>query len=243
MNDKTVKLLIGIPSGGTQKTLFSQSFMNCYNYTSQFTDINISIRIEIAPYICRNRCEIVEVALENGHDFVLFLDNDMMIPPETIVRLLQHDVDVVTTNYVTKNIPARFMAVLENTMIKTGDQTGLEQVDLAPTGTMLIKTDVFRKIKKPFFFVAPKAETISDAMAKFLKEEYDWLPCSAGEDYWFCHLCKLAGIKVWIDHDLSRIVSHIGDYPYSYINGWDTKDYTQQRLSAANPNTAFILRK
>jgi hypothetical protein len=69
------------------------------------------------------------------------------------------------------------------------------QVDIAGTGFMLIKREVFDKVKAPWF------------------ECYD--KGMAGEDVYFCAKCKDAGVKVWVDTALH--LGHIAT-PYTVTN-------------------------
>ena len=37
-----------------------------------------------------------------------------------------------------------------------------------------------------------------------------------GEDVYFCTMARVHGFEVWVDHDLSKEVTHIGQFEY----GW-----------------------
>jgi hypothetical protein len=36
-----------------------------------------------------------------------------------------------------------------------------------------------------------------------------------GEDWNFCQACEKAGINLYIDHDVSKLVGHVGLYEYT----------------------------
>ena len=36
-----------------------------------------------------------------------------------------------------------------------------------------------------------------------------------GEDWAFCEACEKAGIPIFIDHDVSKLVGHVGNYEYT----------------------------
>lgn len=200
------KVLIAVPSGGSQKTVFTTYLMNLL-LRERSRGLDVDLTQNIVPYIDWNRIALAEYAYKNKYSHMLFLDNDMVFPLDILERLLAHDVDVVTTNYVTKGIPARFMALGEDgeQVVTGGDSTGLEEVMLAPTGTMLIRVDVFRKIEKPWFGTNREK--------------------GIGEDYWFCVRCRERGIKVYVDHDLTKEVGHVGDYTYTWKDVYRTDSY------------------
>ena len=191
----------------------------------------------ISPYICRNREGLAKVAVDEGYDYLMFFDNDMVFPESIIEEFMGHmergGVGVVTTNYVTKEIPARYMCVGDGGEVKTGlESTGLEAVMYAPTGTMLIDVELLKRVRRPWFFVAPKRSEGGE-LAEFLAAEYGWRHEHGGEDYWFCNQVRQMGEKVWCDHDMSKRVSHVGDYTYTFVDGMRKDNYTANAYALA----------
>lgn len=256
------KVFIGVPSGGSESTLFSTLLMgiwvNSNNPNSSDSNSNsnsnpeLTIEKVLSPYICRNRNDLVRLAREEGATHLMFMDNDMLLPHDVIARLLSADKGVVCGNYVTKAVPARPMCIgFEGEYIYSMPKSeGLERVYKAPTGCMLIKMEVFDKVATPYFHVPPRHLDIyseeeiegrgSDnnlpmhpSHAWYL-EQYDWniWKNAGGEDYWFTHNCHRAGVEVWVDHDLSKDISHMGSYPYSMIDAARKDNYTENRFSA-----------
>lgn len=197
------KILIGIPSGGSSQDTFNICLRNLENYMHQRQYIVETI-YQISPYIDWNREALAECAVERGYDYLFFLDNDMVFNSNILEELLKHDVDVVTTNYITKEEyqTPRFMCIdrENNNVPTTAEKEGLEQVYLAPTGTMLIKTSVFPKLEKMWF------DTIRDN--------------GIGEDFFFCLRCDDAGIPVYCDHTLSKQVGHRGAWTYTWQDAY-----------------------
>jgi hypothetical protein len=67
-------------------------------------------------------------------------------------------------------------------------------------GAMLIKASVFERLPKPWFQIC-------------------YLPTAGmylGEDIYFCKLAQAHQIKVWVDHDLSKEVRHIGVVEFNH---------------------------
>jgi len=127
----------------------------------------------------------------------------MRFPPNLLERLLSHDKDVVACNYATRRLPVKTVAFSDFAELKcvySGDKTGLEEVDAVGMGAMLIKTEIFKKLPLPWFSIS-------------------YLPSGnmyIGEDIYFCKLAQANGMKVYVDHDLSKDVKHIGVMEFTH---------------------------
>jgi hypothetical protein len=100
----------------------------------------------------RNAC--VHDALKSNADYVLFVGDDVLCPPDTFKRLWAHkEADMVTGVYWTKEYPS--LPYLWNGLIKGPylDWKAGEyfQVDFAGCDCLLVNTDVFRNIPEPWF--------------------------------------------------------------------------------------------
>ena len=148
--------------------------------------------------IADQRMKLVRMALDGGADYLLFLDSDMRFPANVVHQLLKHDLLIVAANYATRRIPVKTVAFknfqkLEYVTSGEGS-TGLEEVDAVGMGCMLVEADVFRAMPMPWFQIGYSP---------------DW-KAFIGEDMYFCREAQKAGFKVYIDHDLSKQVRHIG---------------------------------
>lgn len=143
------------------------------------------------------RCKIAETAVQLGSDWLLFLDDDHILPPDLVYRLMSHGKDVVGAlafrrvapfgpcvfSWQTNQEDGKLMVVDRPDLIRKG----LQRVDAIGFAAVLIKCDVFKRLGPPPWF---KVDEV-------------------GEDLHFCDLCAQAGIDVWCDTDL--IVPHIND--------------------------------
>jgi len=156
--------------------------------------------------LSESRQNISKSAVEAGADWVLFVDSDMRFPKYTIERLIAHDVDVVSVNCSKRKRPVGPTARKKNGHISGESQSiwpdkdvhGLEQVETVGFGVILIRASVFKRLGWPWF-CQPWVENVQR-----------WV----GEDIYFCGRCQEAGIPIYIDHDLSWEVRHIGDYEF-----------------------------
>lgn len=143
----------------------------------------------------RNVC--VEAAMNNAKaDYIMFLDSDMLFPMNTIDRLLAHGKDIVGATYVRRGYPFDNLGHALHDRERNAD-TGLIEMTHIPTGILLVKMDVFRKLKPPYF----RFET-DEAEGKV-----------RGEDFVFSEMTRKLGFRLWCDIDLSKEIGHI----YTYI--------------------------
>lgn len=132
-----------------------------------------------------------------GATHILWLDADMTFPSDTAFRLLKHDKDIVAANYVTRVSPSRPTAKRDGQCVSSHDAHGLEAVDHVGMGVFLMKTSVVPSLPSPRFWYSTPTET---------------------EDVYFCRLLRAAGLDIWIDHDLSKEVGHVGQFTYREQN-------------------------
>jgi hypothetical protein len=106
--------------------------------------------------IAHGRNSSVQLALDGGASHVLFVDSDMKLPPDALVRLLSHEVDIVGATYNRRVKEAdgsyrtlgKFLTPSEG---GAGVQGVLHEAQLLPGGVMLVKADVYRALGWPWY--------------------------------------------------------------------------------------------
>ena len=145
--------------------------------------------------IFTQREKLVDEALEWGADYVLWVDSDMRFPANTIEIMLARNVPILGVNATTRREPVMPTAMnlkldrSDNdvkqvwTKIESRGKNGIEQVTAVGFGVTLIKTDVFKKLPKPWHDVI-------------------WTDHGnvIGEDASFCVKCLEQDIPVFVDH-------------------------------------------
>lgn len=145
---------------------------------------------------------IVEHALEIGYDYILWVDSDMILPKNTLLRLLSHNKDIVSGVYSYKVINGENAVVkrysktdedtYEDVSLKEIRETKeLMLVDGIGFGCVLTKVDIFNKIEQPWF-----------------KYEKD-----LGEDIFFCRKAQETGIEIFVDPTVKA--GHVGQVNYN----------------------------
>jgi SAM-dependent methyltransferase len=185
-----INVVVGIPSFGMVSTYFLQS-----RIAQQFPLVSSAIdKIVLNKPIADARNEIVEYALSQGANYIYWLDDDVVAPPDTFLRLFNHHKDIINGVYWSKSnppMPLLFRGHLNGPYYDwhVGD---LIEIDAAGSGLTLVKTDVYRKIQKdlggPWYSVN---------YGSFAGVEGS--PPNNTEDLYFYWKARKAGYKVWAD--------------------------------------------
>lgn len=154
-----------------------------------------------------SRNEMARVALDGGYDYLLWLDSDMTFPHDTLIRLLEHQKEVVCARYLRRVPPHVVLGVPE-----VPDQLpighGLQRMKRVPTGVLLVHRSVFERLPFPWFRLV--CEVPGHGLLPNTMGDDDNRMKAMTEDYWFSDRVAEAGIEMWADLDLSREVGHIG---------------------------------
>lgn len=186
------KVLIGVPCMETLPV----EYVNCILQMKKPPGAEIMHDPMSLVYIARER--ICSYALQNKFDYVLFIDSDMVFPPDVLPRLLAHDKDIVSGMAFQRKPPYApcFYEILK--LGEPGETTavpfkqyprGLIEVQGVGMGCTLIKTEVLQAV-------------------------YDGgNPCfepmrGYGEDLTFCLRARHLGYKIYTDTNLQ--IGHIG---------------------------------
>ncbi|AAV89252.1 glycosyl transferase family 2 [Zymomonas mobilis subsp. mobilis ZM4 = ATCC 31821] len=198
--DKPIKIAICFPSGA----MVHVDFMISTSIMMQHTpDVEFILINNKSPNIAVSRNASVAMAQEAKADYLFFLDSDMDVPPDTLIRLLSHNKDIIGANYRKRSEDIGYAGVEK--VKKSDDLTdhGLLPAMLIPTGCILIKMSVFDKLSKPYFLFALREYEGSEQKSLF------------GEDYVFSVKAINAGYQLWFDMDVTQKVKHIGQLPYT----------------------------
>lgn len=196
-----MKILIAVP---TFENIYPDTFKSIYDLDVSGHKADFEF---VRGYDCATaRNKIASIAVDRGYDFVLMVDNDVVLPVDALQNLLEDSKDVCLGFYAHrdtdniyrgrtcvcklltndgvryKNYPldSEYTAV-ELKMLKEKGEYKI-RIHGGGMGCALIKTDVFRKIKYPW---------------------YDWMNYKDGkmlsEDLYFCENCRKASIQIYTD--------------------------------------------
>jgi len=170
-------------------------------------------------YVIQNaREDIADAALEMKCDYIMFTDDDMIIPFDTLEKLFPHmkEADIViplTFQRVPPFYPVMYQLKMRDATLEEAESLGHAKVDGKPKwldfkkidkweddgelfdcdavgfGCVLLKTEILGKLPKPWFS--------------------SWT--TIGEDIWFSWQAKLKGFRVCCD--TSFWIGHLADRP------------------------------
>ncbi len=189
MEQKRIRITLGIPSATEYlHRRFVQSLMSL-EYPKN-ADINFTTIFGYQLPFARNR--IVQEALKYNSDYLLFIDADMVFKPDLLLRLLKHDVPFVNA-LAFRRIKPHYPCIFKWNEKEGSYETvpyfgGLLEVDATGMPAVLIKMEIFKKMKQPWYYYE------------------DHLFSS---DLTFCRNAKRLGYKILIDTDLK--IGHIGE--------------------------------
>ncbi len=126
---------------------------------------------------------IVKMALEQGCSHLIMMDTDMWFPPDTIMRLLAHNLPIVGALCFRKYPPFEPFMQKDKKLIDEWQENELVEVDRTGTGCILYRMDVFNKISPPWF--------------EFVKNDEGEV--LLGEDYCFCDKLTSEGYRIFVD--------------------------------------------
>ena len=193
-----MKVLLGMPSVGMipAKTVIS--------LLQTVERGKVEPVIVTGSLIYDSRDQIATYAVNEGYDYVLYADSDMVFSAGDLKMLLAHNTDIVSGLYVTRKGEKKNVAYTEvhkrvnepfkaPVLVHDTLDTGYGKIAAVGFGFCLIRTEVlktmFNKYKSLF--------------------EPKW---GFGEDIAFCVRARKCGYEIWLDRDVK--LGHVGEKIY-----------------------------
>ena len=198
-----MKILIAIP---TFESIYPDTYKSVWELERGDHELLFEF---VRGYDCataRNR--IAQIAIDRNADYVLMVDNDVVLPKDTLMNMLENAVDVCLgyyphrgsdnrysgrtsvcklyapdrTKYLNYPLESEYTAEEMRALMESGETKIM--IHGGGMGCALIKTDVFRRLSYPW---------------------YDWVNYGdenrgmLSEDLYFCEFCKSQNIPVYTD--------------------------------------------
>lgn len=192
-----MNILVAVP---TFENIYPDTFKSIYDLDDAGNDVAFEY---VRGYDCataRNR--IAQMSMDGNYDYVLMVDNDVVLPKDTLKIMLDDPKDVCLGYYAHRN--NKNEATCRTSVCKLGwynyptesqytvdDMADLrkkgvhkEQIHGGGMGCAFIKVEVFRKLAYPW---------------------YDWVNYDddnrgmLSEDLFFCERCRKAHIDIYTD--------------------------------------------
>lgn len=194
---ENIKIFLAIPTNRGIKGMAAESFIKMILFSPQlFSGVNVATE---GYTVAENRNCLVARAIKSGATHILFIDDDMIVPEDTAVKLIKHGKDIVGITYHPRQMNTEAMIKKMNTYKMTparDENEELVECEGVGGGVLLINLDVFKNLERPWF------DWIT----------YDTGMIKMGEDFYFCDIARKKGYQVWADTRLK--VGHIGDFIY-----------------------------
>jgi GT2 family glycosyltransferase len=168
------------------------------------------------PYIVQARNLCVGYFRELRSDFLVFVDSDLAFDKDAILKMIDHNKDIVCGAYPFKvgnyGYPIKVNCNEDQTPM-VDMATGLISIQGGPTGLMCIKSGVIEYLidKNPMWetdhvtnVLGNKVYAIFDT--GILRERKKWY----GEDYLFCLRAIESGFSIWLEPRIT--FDHIGKH-------------------------------
>lgn len=225
----TPKILIGVPILAWTHE-FATSFLNFWTelmtYKQKGLKFHVGYEFMYRKPVHMAEEALAEHAINTGCTHLLLMDDDIYdITAKDFVTLLQADKDVVSGIMHASGFPYAMCAFRRyNLDTKVADQpilkgparlyeippeqrTGLQKVDLVPFCFTLIKTEVFKKLRKPWFTCNTQAPTDSWFADTVLSKGMEYY---AHFDVWLNHRgVTKYNVQKWVE--LGMINSQVKD--------------------------------
>lgn len=178
-----MKILIAVP---TFENIQPEVFKAIYELRSEH---ELSFEI-VRGYDCATARNLIgKLAMAKKFDYVLMIDSDTTVPPDALELMLEEPVDVCLGVCPRKNTKDGKTAIVKSGSHAYHDNyyySELPETKVKVKGggfaCALVKSTVFTQLDYPWFQYVNNAD-------------YSTL----SEDYYFCQLCGLFGIDIWMD--------------------------------------------
>jgi hypothetical protein len=201
-SNKKGKLAICIPTRDTLHSAHALSLAEMVKFNTM-NDIDTHVFMDASTILLTQRERLASAAIDLGAEYMLWLDSDMVFPSTTAVRLLAHNEPVVAANYVRRQLPAKGVAYQQigdwENPLSFDIEDDLVEIEGIGMGCILMKTEIFAKLRKPWF-------------------EFGWSPESndfLGEDMLLCQKIAAEGYTIKVDTVLSQEIKHLGTFAFS----------------------------
>lgn len=143
------------------------------------------------------RTKVIEQARANNAKWLLFLDTDVLAPPDVVTRLMSHNKPLVTGIYYMKSQPSQpvIFQKMGNGPYWDFPVNELFEIEGSGLGCTLIDMDVFDKFEEedlPFF----------KENWTYTKKDGSKVRVKVGEDHWFFMKSKELGYQPYCDSSI-----------------------------------------
>ena len=211
-----MKIAICTPVHGDVRAGYSRSLAQLLIHTAK-TDSGLELvyLLESCSNVALARQRLVDQAVEQQADWILWIDSDHDFPPDALLQLLARGEPFIGCNQSRREAMARPCAGYghgeDDFVWTTPDKVRagtVETVEWMGLAFVLVSMDAIRQAEAPLF------QAVDD-----------------GEDVVFCSRLKAAGFPPRVDHRLSAQVGHIGLKRYTIADSIQQKQIREMNAA------------
>jgi glycosyltransferase involved in cell wall biosynthesis len=213
-------LMIGLPCAGG--IVSEKTTLGLFNLGKALVRNNIDhglLTLTNSSLITQARSKIANFFINNTqHDYLFFLDSDIGFNPEDVLKLLAHQVPIVSGAYPMKIIPERYCVDVIQPEQRHGD---LVKINGNGMGFVLIHRQVFLDIAKQYpnlKYIPSDYHSDTPHTEAEMNNSYHYFaehqtPNSfMSEDKSFFHRAQQVGYNIWLDPTIK--LNHTGYHIY-----------------------------
>lgn len=196
-------IYIAIPTVRDWKPEFGVSMIALSHKLGQMARLGLIkgyyVNNKITSNLPKGRQAMLDDAIAGEFTHILCIDDDTQFDPVCLELMLSRNKAWVAANICKKIMGGGWIAAYDGGgKVDSTGKKGIERVGTMGLGFTLIQLDAIRSIPKPHFEF------------RWIEESQQYL----GEDLYFCLKARQYGVDIWIDHDASNKINHIGSYGY-----------------------------
>jgi len=193
-----MKLGICVPLYNVVPASFFVNFINRIHELYDQNKFDVQIYMRTSTIVDKARNDLVNMALKDNCDYILFIDSDTLVPKEAVNELLKMDVDVASGLYFSKGKPYLPVArVNEGDMhffLEDFEFNKIMKIAGVGMGCCLIKAKVFKDMEFPYF--------------KLEWREHEGVKYQIAEDLYFCEEAVKKGYGIYLNTGI--LCKHFG---------------------------------
>ena len=204
-----------------------QFFLSIFKASQELVRHGITFRLTTLrneSLVTRARNILSAMFLDSGATHLFFIDADIEFEPESVIRMLAMDKDIIAGAYPKKALPVQYAMNFKYTdpvkkQIRV--ENGAVEVWDASTGFFCIKREVFEKMMVAYPHLHYKNDSnIDPKLQKYCYALFDTMLDAdengdnryLSEDYTFCRLWQRLGGEIWMDPNTK--LNHVGSYTF-----------------------------
>lgn len=216
MENANKKCLIGIPCGS--------GMFPAYTVDGLFKLARpclVSLLIIERQAVDAARNYLVEMAIRLQVDYLMFVDDDTVLPPDALTKLLEDDKDIVAAPMMTRNIRdngKHALCCFKKDPFYIGDGRTVNKyksIDSFPTDTHLHQVDamgmacvLIKKVALEALFKKHNGRPFEFLHETLVTKEHGVTLRNISEDMIFTERCREEGFELWVDTRVRPV--HLG---------------------------------